>query len=146
MQKNLGGYFLESVSAALKHPHSLLQVYFKREDSPELAPYERRLREIATALAAAPAAHPHVWPFQRVLQTERAAYLLRQHLFSDLHDRTLTRPFLAGSEKKWLAFQMLCAVHEVCVGALPPSRFPSRRPHARRDGHGWRAARPHAAL
>jgi hypothetical protein len=46
----------------------VLQVYFKREDSPELAPYERRLREIATALAAAPAAHPHVWPFQRVLQ------------------------------------------------------------------------------
>lgn len=90
-------------------------MYFKREDSPELAPYERRLREIATALAAAPAAHPHVWPFQRVLQTERAAYLLRQHLFSDLHDRTLTRPFLAGSEKKWLAFQMLCAVHEVCA-------------------------------
>jgi hypothetical protein len=106
-------------------------VYFKREDSPELAPYERRLREIATALAAAPAAHPHVWPFQRVLQTERAAYLLRQHLFSDLHDRTLTRPFLAGSEKKWLAFQMLCAVHEVCAKRPAFAPFLNLLPHMR---------------
>ena len=57
--------------------------------------------------------------------------MLRQHLFSDLHDRTLTRPFLAGSEKKWLAFQMLCAVHEV-------------RPLQHREGERswWEVERP----
>lgn len=43
------------------------------------------------------------------LQTERAAYLLRQFLFSDLHNRVLTRPFLALPEKRWLTMQLLHA-------------------------------------
>lgn len=41
----------------------------------------------------------HVWPFQRFIQTDKAVYLLRQHIFSNLHDRLSTRPFLSDMEK-----------------------------------------------
>lgn len=41
------------------------------------------------------------------LETDKAAYLLRQYFFSNLHDRLSTRPFLSLIEKKWLAFQVL---------------------------------------
>lgn len=40
------------------------------------------------------------------LETDKAAYLLRQYFFNNLHDRLSTRPFLSLVEKKWLAFQV----------------------------------------
>ncbi|XP_019200102.1 PREDICTED: phosphoinositide 3-kinase regulatory subunit 4-like isoform X2 [Ipomoea nil] len=57
------------------------------------------------------------------LETDKAAYLLRQYFFNNLHDRLSTRPFLSLVEKKWLAFQLLVAVkqsHErgVCHGDI----------------------------
>lgn len=41
------------------------------------------------------------------LETDKAAYLLRQYFFNNLHDRLSTRPFLCVVEKKWLAFQVI---------------------------------------
>lgn len=40
------------------------------------------------------------------LETDKAAYLLRQYFFNNLHDRLGTRPFLSLVEKRWLAFQV----------------------------------------
>ena len=42
---------------------------------------------------------PHVWPFQEFVETERACYLIRQYVFSNLYDRLSMRPFLAPIEK-----------------------------------------------
>lgn len=44
------------------------------------------------------------------LETDKAAYLLRQYFFNNLHDRLSTRPFLCLIEKKWLAFQVIFLV------------------------------------
>ncbi|KAK9099167.1 hypothetical protein Syun_026212 [Stephania yunnanensis] len=57
------------------------------------------------------------------LETDKAAYLVRQYFFNNIHDRLSTRPFLSLVEKKWLAFQLLYAVkqsHEngVCHGDI----------------------------
>lgn len=41
------------------------------------------------------------------LETDKAAYLLRQYFFNNLHDRLSTRPFLSLVEKKWLAYQVI---------------------------------------
>ncbi|KAK4765561.1 hypothetical protein SAY86_026651 [Trapa natans] len=56
-------------------------------------------------------------------ETDKAAYLLRQYFFNNLHDRLSTRPFPSLVEKKWLAFQLLLALrqcHEkgVCHGDI----------------------------
>lgn len=37
---------------------------------------------------------------------------MRQYLYSSLYDRMSTRPFLETIEKKWLAFQLLCALRD----------------------------------
>lgn len=45
------------------------------------------------------------------IETDKAAYLLRQYFFNNLHDRLSTRPFLSLIEKKWLAFQVILSIN-----------------------------------
>lgn len=37
---------------------------------------------------------------------------MREYVKYNLYDRISTRPFLAPIEKKWIAFQILCALHQ----------------------------------
>lgn len=55
---------------------------------------------------------PNALAFQRIIETETNGYLVRQFLYSSLYDRLSTRPFLEDIEKKWLAFQLLCALRD----------------------------------
>ncbi|PKA48283.1 putative serine/threonine-protein kinase CCRP1 [Apostasia shenzhenica] len=115
------GRFFKSILCKHDEGLVLVKVYFKRGDPLDLKEYERRLAEIRHIFQNI--SHPHVWPFQFWLETDKAAYLLRQYFFSNLHDRLSTRPFLSVIEKKWLAYQLLCAVkqshdREVCHGDI----------------------------
>jgi phosphoinositide-3-kinase, regulatory subunit 4 len=55
---------------------------------------------------------PNALGYQRIIETETNGYLVRQYLYSSLYDRMSTRPFLEDIEKKWLAFQLLCALRD----------------------------------
>ncbi|CAM8941988.1 unnamed protein product [Rhodiola kirilowii] len=115
------GRFFKSIKCKHDEGLVLVKVYFKRGDSIDLREYERRLNQIRDIFRAFD--HPHVWPFQFWIETDKAAYLLRQHFFHNLHDRLSTPPFLSLIEKKWLTFQLLFAVkqsHEngVCHGDI----------------------------
>ncbi|CAK9223943.1 unnamed protein product [Sphagnum troendelagicum] len=105
-----GGRFLKSVQCVHDEGLLLVKVYFKRGEFIDLKEYERKLHEIREKLKDIE--HSHVWPFQYWLETDKAAYLLRQYFFSNLHDRISTRPFLSVIEKKWLAFQLLHALKQ----------------------------------
>jgi hypothetical protein len=112
------------------------QVYAKRDDSPDLRPYRERLLAMGAALASVE--HPHAWPVQRVYESERAAFLLRQYMHANLAQRITTRPFLTLVEKVGLAAQ----VHSV--------QHPHRAAHARLPSvlrvAGPRAGCPHHPL
>ncbi|XP_078170868.1 serine/threonine-protein kinase VPS15-like isoform X1 [Carex rostrata] len=115
------GRFLKSVLCKHDEGLVLVKVYFKRGDPLPLKEYEKRLVEIRDIFQNVQ--QPHVWPFQVWLETDKAAYLLRQYFFGNLHDRLSTRPFLSFIEKKWIAFQLLCAVEQshskgVCHGDI----------------------------
>lgn len=115
------GRFFKSIQCKHDEGLVLVKVYFKRGDFINLSEYERRLSQIKDIFSAIE--HPHVWPFQFWQETDKAAYLLRQYFFHNLHDRLSTRPFLSFVEKRWLAFQLLLAVkqsHEkgVCHGDI----------------------------
>ncbi|CAI0425614.1 unnamed protein product [Linum tenue] len=115
------GRFFKTVLCKHDEGLVLVKVYFKRGDSIDLREYERRLAFIKETFRSLD--HPHVWPFQFWQETDKAAYLLRQCFFNNLHDRLSTRPFLSLVEKKWLAFQLLLAVkqcHEkgICHGDI----------------------------
>ncbi|KAL5572531.1 hypothetical protein UlMin_022128 [Ulmus minor] len=113
--------FLKSIQCKHDEGLVLVKVYFKRGDNIDLREYERRLFQIKEIFRALD--HPHVWPFQFWQETDKAAYLLRQYFFNNLHDRLSTRPFLSLVEKKWLAFQLLLAVKQchnkgICHGDI----------------------------
>ncbi|CAG5136560.1 unnamed protein product [Candidula unifasciata] len=66
---------------------------------------------------------PNCLPFQSHLKLDRAAFLIRQYVKYSLYDRLSTRPFLTLIEKKWIAFQLLCALNQchkvqVCHGDI----------------------------
>lgn len=44
--------------------------------------------------------------------TDKAGFLIREYVKFSLYDRISTRPFLAPIEKKWIAFQLLYALHQ----------------------------------
>ena len=78
------------------------QVYAKRPagsggDPLDVRPYKERVLEVRNALAGLP--YPHVWPVQRLYETERAVLLVRQFLAANLAQRISTRPFLTLVEK-----------------------------------------------
>ncbi|KAJ0031465.1 hypothetical protein Pint_13294 [Pistacia integerrima] len=115
------GRFFKSIQCKHDEGLVLVKVYFKRGDYIDLREYERRLAHIKETFRVID--HPHVWPFQFWQETDKAAYLLRQYFFNNLHDRLSTRPFLSLVEKKWLAFQLLLAVkqcheHGICHGDI----------------------------
>jgi phosphoinositide-3-kinase, regulatory subunit 4 len=55
---------------------------------------------------------PNALPYQRILETANGGFLARQYIHSSIYDRMSTRPFLEDIEKKWMAFQLLCAVRD----------------------------------
>lgn len=55
---------------------------------------------------------PNALAYQRIIETDTAGFLVRQYMYSSLYDRLSTRPFLEDIEKKWLAFQLLCALRD----------------------------------
>lgn len=64
-----------------------------------LAPLCEELRAHGARERLSGLACPHVLPFQAFLESDKAAYLLRPHVFADLYHRLSTRPFLSAIEK-----------------------------------------------
>ncbi|KAJ4836467.1 Serine/threonine-protein kinase [Turnera subulata] len=115
------GRFFKSILCKHDEGLVLVKVYFKRGDSIDLRHHEPPLRLIKDTFLSLD--HPHIWPFQFWQETDKAAYLVRQYFFNNLHDRLSTRPFLSLVEKKWLAFQLLLAVKQchdkgICHGDI----------------------------
>lgn len=66
---------------------------------------------------------PNVLPFNEIIDSDRASYLVRDYVRYNLLDRLSIRPFLDPIEKKWIIYQMLQAlskIHErkVCHGDI----------------------------
>ena len=56
---------------------------------------------------------PNVLPYYIVYETERAGYMARQYISTNLYDRISTRPFLTFAEKIWITFQLLYGISQV---------------------------------
>ncbi|ODV98596.1 hypothetical protein PACTADRAFT_48318, partial [Pachysolen tannophilus NRRL Y-2460] len=54
----------------------------------------------------------NVTPYSRIIDTDRACYLVRPVIKTNLYDRISTRPFLEKIEKKWVIFQLLNALNQ----------------------------------
>jgi phosphoinositide-3-kinase regulatory subunit 4 len=92
---------------------ALVKVHVKRPGAfPDLRAHERAIHETMEALTTPEPERPHCWPFTRVLETERAVYLMRQFCHMSLHERLSARPFLSDVQRAWIAYQLLHAVND----------------------------------
>ena len=55
---------------------------------------------------------PNVLTYHRILETSSSGHLVRQYIHSSLYDRLSTNPPLEEIERKWIAFQLLCAMRD----------------------------------
>ncbi|KAK3323651.1 hypothetical protein B0T19DRAFT_372754 [Cercophora scortea] len=107
-EKSLGAArFMKSIRARHHDGVVLVKVIIKPYPM-SLDKYKQEIIRERRALADV----PNALPYQRAIETETNGYLVRQYFYNSLYDRLSTRPFLEDVEKKWLAFQLLCALRD----------------------------------
>ncbi|XP_055699019.1 phosphoinositide 3-kinase regulatory subunit 4 [Phlebotomus papatasi] len=97
----------------------VIKVFVKHDPSLPLECHAEKLEFIKKNLSNA----VNCLPFQRVVLTEKAGLIMREFVKHSLYDRVSTRPFLTATEKKWITFQVLCALHQchkqkICHGDI----------------------------
>ncbi|KAI8517020.1 phosphoinositide-3-kinase, regulatory subunit 4 [Branchiostoma belcheri] len=138
--------FFKVARAKYKEGLAVVKVFPIYDPTLPLKQYKEELEDIKSKLEPA----SNCLPFQRVTETnpgpsdssinnptnhrptlytcvtqlsEKAALLFRQYVRGNLYDRISTRPFLNSVEKRWIAFQLLCALNQahklkVCHGDI----------------------------
>ena len=108
-EKPLGGArFLRTIRARHQHGVVVAKVCMKANPGISFKQYARALKQERHALRDI----PNVLSYQRIRETAALGLLVRQYVHTSLYDRISIRPFLESIEKKWLAFQLLCAVRD----------------------------------
>ncbi|XP_072174440.1 phosphoinositide 3-kinase regulatory subunit 4-like [Diadema setosum] len=111
--------FFKVARAKFKEGLAVVKVFVIHDPSLPLRSYKDQLEAIKTRLAKG----SNCLPFLRSTLSDKAALLFRQYVRNNLYDRISTRPFLIPIEKKWIAFQLLCALNQahlvgVCHGDI----------------------------
>lgn len=111
--------FFKVARARFREGPVVVKVFAIHDPSLPLKAYKNQLQECKQKLLYA----PNCLAFQKSLSTDRAELLFRQYVKDNLYDRISTRPFLNNIEKKWIAFQILCALNQchkfgVCHGDI----------------------------
>ncbi|KAL0472447.1 phosphoinositide 3-kinase [Neurospora intermedia] len=99
--------FMKSIRARHNDGVVLVKVLVKPY-AMSLGRFKKKIIRERNALASV----PNALPYQRAIETETNGYLVRQFFYNSLYDRLSTRPFLEDMEKRWLAFQLLCALRD----------------------------------
>ncbi|KAI0357817.1 hypothetical protein OH77DRAFT_1303761 [Trametes cingulata] len=108
-ERSLGSArFLKTVKCRHKNGYLVVKIFIKPDPGLSLRKYHRRLKIEREALADI----PNVYGYQTFVETDKAGYVIRQWVASNLYDRISTRPFLSTVEKKWIAFQILNALRD----------------------------------
>ncbi|EED16960.1 protein kinase (VPS15), putative [Talaromyces stipitatus ATCC 10500] len=108
-EKSLGSArFMKSIRARQRNGLAFVKVIMKPYPSMQLDPYVKAIARERELLASV----PNALAYQRIIETGTSGYLVRQYIHSSLYDRLSTRPFLEDIEKRWIAFQLLCALRD----------------------------------
>ncbi|CDO75088.1 hypothetical protein BN946_scf185010.g13 [Trametes cinnabarina] len=108
-ERSLGSArFLKTVKCRHKNGYLVVKIFIKPDPGLSLRKYQRRLKIEREALADI----PNIYGYQSFVETDKAGYIIRQWVASNLYDRISTRPFLSLVEKKWIAFQILNALRD----------------------------------
>ncbi|CAE6470635.1 unnamed protein product [Rhizoctonia solani] len=118
-EKSVGSArFLKTVRGRHRNGPLVIKVFIKPSADLTLRDHKTRLRSFRDKLADI----PNVYTYQAFVESDKAGYVIRQWLTSNLYDRirqSSTRPFLSPIEKKWFAFQLLCGMKDAHARGAP---------------------------
>lgn len=109
-----GGKLFRTLQCLHEDGFVVVKAYVRRDKADfdaQLRRYEARLEELAARLPLS--ATPSLLNLVKLEVTERAAFLGRQYIGSNLVDRFHVHPALLPIEKRWLTYQMMHAVHQL---------------------------------
>ncbi|XP_052870427.1 phosphoinositide 3-kinase regulatory subunit 4-like [Anopheles cruzii] len=119
-EKSMGSTrFMKVAKVKVDEGPVVVKVFVRHDPSLPLEQHLERIEYIKKHLANA----VNCLPFQKVLTMEKSCLILREFVKHSLYDRVSTRPFLTLIEKKWITFQILCALHQchkqhICHGDI----------------------------
>ncbi|XP_067007759.1 phosphoinositide 3-kinase regulatory subunit 4 [Anabrus simplex] len=117
---NLGSTrFFKVARARSQEGLIVVKVFAIHDPTLPLSTYKDKLEQVRNELQSA----VNCLAFQRAVLTDKAGFIMREYVKYSLYDRISTRPFLTTIEKKWIAFQVLYALHQchkvgVCHGDI----------------------------
>ncbi|KAF9224775.1 ARM repeat-containing protein [Gyrodon lividus] len=115
-EKSIGqARFLKTVKCRHRSGYLVIKIFIKHDPGISLRTYHRKQKVDREALLDI----ANVYNYQTFVETEKAGYLIRQWIASNLYDRISTRPFLSVIEKKWIAFQLLTALSLAHIQKTP---------------------------
>ncbi|GES86228.1 ARM repeat-containing protein [Rhizophagus clarus] len=100
--------FMKTIRGRHKEGAVVVKIFIKPVPGLSLSNIVKALQEEKEALSEV----PNAFAYQRIIETDKAGYLIRQFFFSSLYDRISTRPFLNLIEKKWITYQILRGLHD----------------------------------
>lgn len=101
--------FLKTCKGLDPNGEIIIKVFIKPAEGYDLTDVQKAIE--AEALMLAPL--PNALNFSKVIESNRAGYLIRQHLKSNLYDRLSSRPYLQNIELKFMTFQLLQALNDI---------------------------------
>ncbi|XP_053678461.1 phosphoinositide 3-kinase regulatory subunit 4 [Anopheles nili] len=119
-EKSMGSTrFMKVAKVKVDEGPAVVKVFVRHDPSLPLEQHLERIEYIKKHLANA----VNCLSFQKVLTMEKSCLIVRQYVKHSLYDRVSTRPFLTLIEKKWITFQILCALHQchkqkICHGDI----------------------------
>ena len=100
--------FMKSIRARHHQGFVFIKAVMKPYPSFQVSKYVKQITKERNALVNV----PNALGYQRIVEIGAGGFLVRQHIYSSVYDRMSTRPFLEDIEKKWLVFQLLCAIRD----------------------------------
>ncbi|WPH04545.1 Hypothetical protein R9X50_00743700 [Acrodontium crateriforme] len=108
-ERGLGGTrFLRTIRARHRNGIVVAKLCVKANSSVSFKQYAIQLLKERQKLRHV----SNVLPYQRIRESSTHGLLVRQYIQNSLYDRISIRPFLEIIEKKWIAFQLLCALRD----------------------------------
>ncbi|EJS44782.1 vps15p [Saccharomyces arboricola H-6] len=101
--------FLKTCKALDPNGEIVIKVFIKPADQYSLRPFLQQIKAQSFKLGQL----PHVLNYSKLIETNRAGYMIRQHLKNNLYDRLSLRPYLQDIELKFIAFQLLNSLRDI---------------------------------
>ena len=100
--------FMKSVRARSQQGFVFVKAIMKPYSAFNVREYVTQITEERNVLATI----PNALGYQKIIEISTGGFLVRQYMSSSVYDRLSTRPFLEDIEKRWLSYQLLCAVRD----------------------------------